>query len=116
VIGWGSAFLIAGANVFFNLEVMGDDPRCMIGWRAGPKWGFFMPMILILLVGATFMWIVNCNIDKAKLRTKKSEKEFRGVKCQSLTLFLKQPTYTAIFQRRFFVKSLPANLLVDHQF
>ena len=26
-LGWGIALLVFGINVFFNLDIMGDDPR-----------------------------------------------------------------------------------------
>ena len=29
--GWGIAFIVFGYNVFTKLDLMGNDPRCMIG-------------------------------------------------------------------------------------
>ena len=29
--GWGIAFIVFGYNVFTKLNLMGNDPRCMIG-------------------------------------------------------------------------------------
>ena len=48
--GWGSAFLSLGANIFTNLESMGDDPRCMVGWDPVAKWGFFAPVMAMQAV------------------------------------------------------------------
>ena len=54
-IGWGLAFLGTGANIYFNLGGFGNDPRCMVGWNATPKYFFFLPTIGLAALAITIM-------------------------------------------------------------
>ncbi len=51
--GYGSGFLGLGINIFKHLALMGDDPRCMVGWDNAPKWTFFCP---VLAMAAVSLW------------------------------------------------------------
>jgi hypothetical protein len=78
ILGWGIPIVAVGANVCFNLPLMGNDPRCMIGWEAAPKWAFFGPMILMTALSLLAMFIVMCNLHAPALRNAAFAEEMKS--------------------------------------
>ncbi len=68
LLGWGLPLYAVGFNIYHHLALMGNDPRCMIGWEAAPKWTFFSPMILLALLALFTTMIILCNIHAPALR------------------------------------------------
>jgi len=66
--GYGIPMMALGYNVLNNLEDMGDDPNCMIGWENAPKWTFFVPMCVLAGLAVVFSLIAVCNICTPALR------------------------------------------------
>ena len=48
--------------------MMGNDPRCMVGWDADVKMVFFLPVISLAVLSVLLMTIVHCNINTPALR------------------------------------------------
>jgi len=69
-LGWGIALLMFGINVFFNLDIMGDDPRCMIGWQDEAKTLFLGTVLGSGIISLILMLVVLCNIHTSALRKK----------------------------------------------
>ena len=66
--GWGMAFIVFGYNVYNNLDLMGNDPRCMIGWENSSKTLFGGIIILAALLAVILMLVVMCNMHTSALR------------------------------------------------
>lgn len=66
--GWGTAFCLFGFNVWTKLDLMGDDPRCMIGWEDESKMVFWMFNMLASIGSLILMLIVLCNVHTSALR------------------------------------------------
>ena len=47
---WGLPLIAVGINVLVQLDELGNDPRCMVGWINEAKLAFFIPMIGMILV------------------------------------------------------------------
>ena len=67
-LGWGLAFLAFGLNVWTNLDLMGDDPRCMIGYENESKYLFLFLVLGFALSAFVLMLIVLCNLHTSALR------------------------------------------------
>jgi len=66
--GWGIPMITLGYNIFENLELMGLDPRCMMGWLANPKWYFFVPFLAISGSSLLIIMVVVMNIRTPAMR------------------------------------------------
>jgi hypothetical protein len=75
--GWSLPFLAIGYNVNANLSLMGDDPRCMIGWFDEPKWTFFVPMLFLCGLSFVVCAIVLANMCTPHMKDAKVEQEVR---------------------------------------
>lgn len=67
-LSWGIAFAAFGYNVFMNLDHMGDDPRCFIGWEDQSKTLFAALTLGFGLLSLIMMLVVLCNIHNSALR------------------------------------------------
>ncbi|XP_037090046.1 uncharacterized protein LOC119110358 isoform X2 [Pollicipes pollicipes] len=67
---WGIPSLVVGYTLLTQLEQLGDDPRCVIGWRAHLKVRTLLaPLLLamgVALVGAS---VARCNARHARARS-----------------------------------------------
>ena len=85
-LGWAAGFFGVGANVFVNLSEFGDDPRCMVGWKADAKMAFFLPVIGLAGTSVIIMFVAMCNLSTPQLR-KKSFIEDQGSLARGFTAF-----------------------------
>ncbi len=69
-LAWGLALIIFGFNVWTNLDIMGDDPRCMIGWEDESKMLFLGFVLGSGLISFILMLVVLCNLHTSALRKK----------------------------------------------
>lgn len=67
-LGWGVPAAGLGANVYWHLLQMGDDPRCMLGWAPGVKQAFFLPVISLAGAGLMVVAVALCNVHTHSLR------------------------------------------------
>ena len=67
-LSWGISFAAFGYNVFMNLDHMGDDPRCFIGWEDQSKTRFAALTLGFGLLSLIMMLVVLCNIHNSALR------------------------------------------------
>ena len=77
--GWGLPFVGLGYNIFQNLALMGNDPRCMIGWENDVKWVFFIPMIAFGGFSFLVMLVVMCNINTPAMRKESIVEEMGSI-------------------------------------
>ena len=74
-LGYRMAFILTGANIHSNFHLMGDDPKCFLGWSHGPKEAFLYPGLVISLFTITLASIVLVNLDVIYARTMRSKLE-----------------------------------------
>ena len=44
-LAWGIPMISLGVNIFLSLMLMGDEPKCWVGWDNLVKWQFFIPLL-----------------------------------------------------------------------
>jgi hypothetical protein len=86
-IAWGIAFLTFGINVYSNLDIMGDDPRCMIGWVNEVKLYFGSLVLTGGVIALILMLVVMCNIHTSAMRKRSLVDELTSL-AQGLTLLV----------------------------
>lgn len=78
-IAWGGSILALGYNIFFGLEEMGNDPRCLLSWENQVKWNFFIPVLSAAGVSLTVMVVLLCNIATPAMRKQSIVEELSSI-------------------------------------
>lgn len=76
---WGMAFFNVGLNIFLNLEGIGNDPRCMVGWENGVKLLFAAFVVAGAVAALLLMVVVILNIQTPAMRKKSLVEEMSSL-------------------------------------
>jgi len=79
LMGWGLPLIILGYDILENLQDMGTDPMCMVGWDNYVKWHLFSPIICCAGISFVLMLIVMCNINNSMIRKSSLFEEISSV-------------------------------------
>lgn len=76
--GWGVPFIVFGYDILQNLQEMGTDPICFLGWENNVKWNFFLPVLVGAGVGVMLMLVVTCNMTAEIIRLPSKAEEMNS--------------------------------------